>query len=232
MVTSTQANANLEAAIANKADVESNAKEAMAKGDLAKVMKLGGDFQKAEAAISKAEREIKSAEVELSKGERDTLEQAFTKGMAARKADIDKAMHQVHPMLILNRSGDDTGFDDYLIKVSIDDDGDALSLIIHEIMESIGADSVSSAKRIRLVSGEVSVDPVSPGRVTRTPSGDSNGGSAGKGFDKDGVHLTLQAAFDQSATAEEKAHYDTLSGSNATYTYKKKVVLAAGFTQS
>ena len=232
MVTTTQANANLEAAIATKAEVEVNAKEAMAKGDLAQVMKLGGDFQKAEAAIGKAEREIKSAAVEMSKGERDTLEQAFTKEWAARKSDVDEAMLQVHPMLILNRSSDDTGFDDYLIKVGIDDNGDALSLIIHEIMDKIDANSVSSARRIRLVDGEISVDPVTQGRTVKASSSNGNGGSAGKGFDKDGVHLTLQVAFDQSATDKEKAHYDTLSGSNPTYTYKKKVVLAAGFTQT
>lgn len=231
MVTTQQAQANLEAAIASKSDVESQAKEAMGKGDLAQVMKLGGDFQKAEAAIGKAEREITTAGLELSKGERDSLSEQVAKGIVARRQDIAKAIAQGHLLLVATRTGENTGFDDFLIKVGLDENT-ALSGIIHDILIEIDADSVTSAKRIRVDGVEVSVDPVVQGRAPKAAGSGGGSGGGGKGFDKDGVHLQLQGAFDQCATAEEVAHLGTLSGSNPTYSYKKKVVLAAGFTQT
>lgn len=233
MVTTDQANANLSAAQKVKADLETKGKALNPATQFAEIMKLGGEYQKAEAAIGKAEREIKSAQVESSKGERDTLSELVAKGLVARKADIAREIAKSHLLLIATRSSDESGFDDYQIKVGLNDKGDALSNILHEVLEVAKANEITSAKRIRVDVDEVSVDPVVTTRAPKAAGGGSStNGTSGKGFDKDGVHLQLQAAFNQSATAEEMAHLGTLSGSNPTYSYKKKVVLAAGFTQS
>ncbi len=231
MVTMTQANANLEAAKQAKIDIELKGQTLDAKTQFAEIMQLGAEYQKAEQAIGKAEQAIKHAEVEASKGERDTLSADVVKGLTARKTRIDQELRKAHLLLIATRSSDDSGFDDFQIKLGFNDEGAAMSEILHEMFAELGADGVSSAKRIRISLDDVQVDPVVQTRTPRASNAPSNGNGGGKGWSRDGVTISLQSAFDQSATADEVTHLGGLSGSNPTFSYKKKVVLAAGFTQ-
>ena len=167
MVTTQQANANLEAAKQAKVAIETKGKTLDPATQFGEIMQLGAEYQKAEQAIGKAEREIKSAEVEASKGERDTLGENVAKGLGDHKQDITKELQKSHLLLIATRSSDDSGFDDYQIKLGFNDGGDAMSNILHEILAEIGADEVTSAKRIR-----ISMDERSAGKLSAKSSTD------------------------------------------------------------
>lgn len=69
-------------------------------------------------------------------------------------------------------------------------------------------------------------------KAPKASSGGGGGNSSARGWlSKDGVELSLDAAFRQIATAAQLTSHDAAGDGNAKYSIKKSAVVAAGFSQ-
>lgn len=131
----------------------------------------------------------------------------------------------------------DTGWDDLKVGVGYEGDLDLLG-VFHGAFPLDAVKDLTSVKGVSFTITREGAKVEYVGKAPRAPSsgGTGNGGGRGHGWLKDGASYTLDEAFGQAATSEERATHDgytedtVKSPGSAKWALKKKVVTAAGFT--
>jgi len=196
------------------AELMAAAAHAAATGDMDKVIAIGR-----EAASLKRGQE--DAIAKLTESDRVNVKDALT--LSLPRVNFRELARAAKVTGTIRRT--DSGLDDGEIGVVLPG---LMDLVWEKVKES-GAENVPSVKRITFTieGGKADV------QVLHTGAGSSKGGGGGggKGWVKDGVVYKLGDVFDAHATDDQKAKIVGLD-SNGSFTLKKLVAKAAGYTQN
>ena len=183
-------------------------------GDLDKVIAIGREAASLKRGNEEQLAKATSADRDAVKAKLEASLPRFNLRELARKAEVTGTIRR-----------SDSGLDDGKFEVVLPD----LAELVWTAVAESNAVAVPSVKRIDFTikggKAEVTISH------TSGSAKGSGGGSGGKGWMKDGVQYKLGDIFTTHATAEQKSSIEAMDG-NDSYTLKKQVALAKGYSQN
>lgn len=189
-------------------------------------------------ALVQAKKNLAGAVVEGERGLREQAAHDMAEDAGSEGFKATLAGHLALCEVVYDAVRDEVGFGTATLRAVIPQ---AAMDIFHELLADNGVADISSAGRVivTLKPGETevkilpTVQRAAPKAVsTPKPAPATNGarGKSGRGWQKDGIVLTMQAAFAGIASAEEQANLDSLGSNSKKDAYKRLILKKSGYS--